>query len=223
MNKSPKTANEIASAWTILVKTSEIASHSGEGGYGSSESKTEYFTIEPEQVIFENDKAIGIRAFDHDFLFSSWDEPYHKNIDSWYDDDMDYRVFSDTYLIPLVYDTDALCVNEVLDWVSYDVRQNITSVFIRDNVTTVGNECFTRCPKLTDVILDEGVTSIGEGVFAECPNLTNVSLPASLSHIGKNAFAICPSLKSITVAEGSPYYYIKNGHLYDCRTNEQVI
>ncbi len=224
MNKASKTANEIASAWTILVETSEIASHSGEGGYGSSETKSKYYPVESEQVIFENDKAIGIRAFDHDFLFSSWDKPYHKNIDSWYDDEMDYRVFSDTYLIPLVYDTDDLCANaEALDWVSYTVRQNITSVFIRGNVTTVGDECFTRCPKVTDVVLDKGVTSIGKRAFAECPNLINVSLPASLSDIGKNAFAACPSLKSITVAEDSPYYYIKNGHLYDRRTQEHVV
>jgi len=216
----PKTKEELASAWLIRVKTTHSAHHSGEGGYGGSDSRTETFTLTPDQILYENETPIGIRAFEHDFLFTSWYKNYEQYLDSWSDDEMDYSTDSETYLCPVVYDS-ALCPDpEALGYLYRHAGGTLTSLYIDGKTANIPDKALSGCTALKEVILADGVTTLGARGFALCTALAEISLPATLEEIGKDAFVGCSALRSVTVAEDSPYYYVKDGNLYDKRTEE---
>jgi hypothetical protein len=55
-------------------------------------------------------------------------------------------------------------------WDLYD----ISTVEIKDGVTSVGDAAFFNCSSLTSVTVPASVTSIGEGTFCSCEKLTDV-------------------------------------------------
>ena len=223
MKETMKTAAEMAASWVLRVDTTENASHSGEGGYGGSTTKTELVAVTPEQVIFEEGSAIGVRAFAHDFLFSAWGESYNQYLDSWESGEMDYTLYSDTYLLPIVYDTKVSpSLAEEASGLLYGAREIMVSLTVGGHMSAVKDQYFRDCKKLTEVVIEEGVTVLGERAFALCPSLARISLPASLETIGKYAFSGCSALQEIKIAENSPYYEVKDGDIYDKRTGACV-
>ncbi len=84
-------------------------------------------------------------------------------------------------------------------WESY--KQYITSVYIADGVTSIGEEAFILCEKLTSVTIGKNVTSIGAGSFYGCSALTSVTIPDSVTSIGRSAFYACSSLTSVTIPD----------------------
>ena len=90
--------------------------------------------------------------------------------------------------------------NSAAPWQNY--KSYITSVDIKEGVTSVGSWAFSQCAVLTDVAISESVTRIGGDAFRECPLLEEITLPEGLTELGTGVFLYCSALKSITVPEG---------------------
>lgn len=89
----------------------------------------------------------------------------------------------------------------------------IRSVSMSENVTTIGDSCFSECEDLTSInlpasvksigacafkgcgftqfVVPDGITTISNGLFANCGKLTNITLPKGLKAIEDGAFAGC--------------------------------
>ena len=106
-----------------------------------------------------------------------------------------------------LYDTGELVINGTGAMADYDYDQapwyanceKITSVVIRDGVTTIGGWAFDCCSSLTSVTIPASVTSIGEGAFDGCSSLTSVTIPKGVPSIGNWTFDSCSSLTSVTI------------------------
>ena len=83
--------------------------------------------------------------------------------------------------------------------------ENIKSVTIAPDVTSIGNHAFEECKNLTSVTIPEGVTSIGHYAFENCTNLTSVTIPESVTYIGSHAFSNCTGLTSVTIPDSVNY------------------
>jgi hypothetical protein len=81
---------------------------------------------------------------------------------------------------------------------------------------------FYGCPNLSSVTLKEGVTSISSAAFGNCPKLTTITLPSSVSYVipagwfgyGVNPFQGSTNLASINVAAGNTNYFDLDGVLF---------
>lgn len=105
----------------------------------------------------------------------------------------------------------------------YDV-DNLRSVVLPKNITSIGNYAFSACDNLTEVTgmpeccvsigefafshskinkveIGAGVTSIGSYAFYGC-NLKTISIPSSVKSIDSDAFEYCSNLESVNFAEG---------------------
>ena len=78
-------------------------------------------------------------------------------------------------------------------------RSAVTTVVIKEGVTTIGSLAFNNCTKLTSVTISNTVTSIGSGAFATNQKLTSVDIPNSVTTIGEAAFNSCTGLTSVTL------------------------
>ena len=89
-------------------------------------------------------------------------------------------------------------MNEVIDnYFSYN--NDLISIDIPGNITSIGNNAFYGCERLTSVTIGKGVNSIGDFAFAFCGELTSITIPDSVTSIGYEAFYKCSSLTSITI------------------------
>ena len=73
---------------------------------------------------------------------------------------------------------------------------------------------FQNNSNITSVVIKEGVTSIGYGAFINCVDLTTVTLPKSLTEIGNASFYGCNKLASIAIPGGVTT--IGDSVFYDC-------
>lgn len=64
--------------------------------------------------------------------------------------------------------------NSSAPWNGY--RAGITSVFIENGVTSIGDYAFHNCDSLTSISIPNSVTSIGRYAFSDCDNLATVTL-----------------------------------------------
>ncbi len=70
----------------------------------------------------------------------------------------------------------------------YSNRGDITSVVIKNGVTTIGEHALEGC-KLTSITLPEGLTTINASAFSDNgTTIERVSIPQSVTFIGNNAF-----------------------------------
>ena len=65
---------------------------------------------------------------------------------------------------------------------------NITSVFIPETITSIGNCAFRDCGNLTSVTIPNSVTNIGAEAFSGCTNMKSIYIPKSVTIIGTDAF-----------------------------------
>lgn len=72
----------------------------------------------------------------------------------------------------------------------------ITSLFIPNTVTKIGDRAFEGCTSLKSVNIPTSITEIGNRVFYGCHGLTSITIPNSITKIGDYAFS-CTDLKSI--------------------------
>ncbi|MBE7069549.1 MAG: leucine-rich repeat domain-containing protein [Ruminococcaceae bacterium] len=79
---------------------------------------------------------------------------------------------------------------------------DITSVYIRATIKTVGTGAFYNCKSLTKVTGGNALTSIGTAAFKQCSSLSSFTINSKkLSKIGSNAFSGASSLKKINIAK----------------------
>ena len=79
---------------------------------------------------------------------------------------------------------------------------NLTSITIGDNVTSIGGWAFMGCTSLTTVSLPSGLLHIAYSAFDDCYALANITIPSTATDIEGAAFSDCHSLTSITLPEG---------------------
>ncbi len=93
------------------------------------------------------------------------------------------------------------------------VEKNITTLALRDGLTTLGNTIFYKCTKATSVTLPQGITSVGQSVFWVCAKLSEIVIPEGVTTIGTAAFNGCVSLKTLyipaSVTTVAPGIFIK--------------
>ena len=71
---------------------------------------------------------------------------------------------------------------------------DIKSLTVGNNVTSIGFAAFAGCSGLTSVTILESVTSIGSYAFRNCSGLTSITIPESVTSIGSYAFYDCTGL-----------------------------
>lgn len=93
-------------------------------------------------------------------------------------------------------------------------NKNITSVYLENNITSIGNSAFSSCYQLASIALSENLASIAPHAFQWCQRLASIKIPASLTSVGEGVFQFCNSLDSVSVAEGSKSFVFEDGILY---------
>lgn len=73
----------------------------------------------------------------------------------------------------------------------------IETIFIDNNVTSIGNYAFFECHNLRNITIPSSVKSFGIGAFYCCCRLNHITIPQNLISIGYEAFEYCDSLKSV--------------------------
>ena len=106
------------------------------------------------------------------------------------------------------------------NWEPNDVPWNssrnlITSVVIKDGVTTIGEHAFFYCSKLTSITLPGSLTAIGDSAFSNCKELTSITVPKGVTSIGSNPFSSCSALTEIIVDGENPAYTAVDGVLFN--------
>lgn len=97
--------------------------------------------------------------------------------------------------INLVASTEGLTLREVAPGAFKD-NSSITSLFVPEGVTTIGNEAFRGCYRLFDVSLPSTVTTIGKYAFLDCTYINSFTLPSKISSLGVGAFQGCSDLET---------------------------
>jgi hypothetical protein len=79
-----------------------------------------------------------------------------------------------------------------------DFRDEIKSIVIGDDVTSIGDSAFSDCDYLEEVKFGKNVKTIGGNAFSSCDSLTNFVIPEGVTEIGRYAFYVCKNLTSVT-------------------------
>ena len=77
--------------------------------------------------------------------------------------------------------------------------ETITSITLREGITSIGTYAFYLCGSLTSVSLPESLISIGDRAFYFCDDLAEITLPDKLESIGYAAFSRCSALNQINI------------------------
>lgn len=77
--------------------------------------------------------------------------------------------------------------------------QNIETLIIGKNVTTIYQNAFYNNKALKEVVIPDNITSIGSSAFEGCKSLEKVELGNGLKSLSSSLFSGCSSLSSITI------------------------
>lgn len=124
-------------------------------------------------------------------------------------------------IIPSSYE--GLPVTEIADFAFYD-EEKITSVYIPNTITRIGEcafhycislrsvsidgpceigrEAFYFCYRIKELNLGTQVTKIGDYAFYNCTGLNYLIIPNSTTLIGNSAFDFCYNLVQVTIGSG---------------------
>ena len=75
----------------------------------------------------------------------------------------------------------------------------LTSITIPSSVTSLGGRCFRDCSGLSSIIIPSSVTSLGWGCFSGCSGLISITIPSSVASLDGYCFSGCSGLTSITI------------------------
>lgn len=78
-------------------------------------------------------------------------------------------------------------------------RNNVKSITIGDNVTSIGDYAFAGMKNVTTISLPKGITRIGQGSFGSCTELSTINIPNTVKEISSMAFSECTSLTTVTI------------------------
>ena len=112
---------------------------------------------------------------------------------------------------------------DVKPWSSFS--NDIESLVINKDVTSIGSYAFTGCTNLKSVTCEAGSTLeiIGASAFAGCSSLTSINIPAGVTSIGASAFADCTALGSVTYAAGTQLETIGENAFASCSSLASII
>ena len=117
-------------------------------------------------------------------------------------------IFSEAIKQILGFSLDEFCYYESIGWASYDdinghvsfyQCQELSSIFMPSNITSIGNNAFFYCKNLVSVYIPNSVTSIGASAFNECSSLMDITMSNSITEIGSHAFEGCSLLSNINI------------------------
>ena len=101
----------------------------------------------------------------------------------------------------------------------YNYKKSIlVGVDFGQNVTSLGDFCFTDCTSLTSITIPSSVTNIGHFCFQSCFNLTSITIPSSVTSLGYTCFNNCTSLTSVIFDDQSKLINIGMDTFRDCPT-----
>lgn len=103
----------------------------------------------------------------------------------------------------------------------YSERENITSIVINDNITSIGNHAFSMCEFVESVEIPNSVKSIGNSAFFGCENLKSIKIPDNVKNIGTSAFGFCKNLEEVILS--NKLEYISEGTFYSCENLKSLI
>ena len=75
---------------------------------------------------------------------------------------------------------------DIVPWA--DFRDQITSVVIKEGITSIADSAFSECQSLEGVSIGSTVTSVGDEAFARCDSLTEITFEGSAPEFGENCF-----------------------------------
>ena len=105
-------------------------------------------------------------------------------------------VKGDTYTVTAIADGDLSPASGITG--AFYNNRTITSVFIPDTVTRIGDYAFSNCAKLGNVTMPASLKEIGFRSFNGCEHLIEITLPSTLQSIEGYAF-YATSLTSLTM------------------------
>jgi len=103
----------------------------------------------------------------------------------------------------------------------FEVKDEIKSVVIKENIDYIGKNAFNSCSKIKSVKIEAPVTTIGEQAFYNCTSLETVQLPSGLKTIGKSAFSECISLDDVILPNGLTT--IDSSAFYCCSSLDSIV
>ena len=81
-----------------------------------------------------------------------------------------------------------------------EAKDSISGKFkVNDGTKVIAGYSFAHCTELTSVFIPDSVTAIGDGAFYDCKNLLNIEIPEGLTEIGQSAFLDCKSLSVVSI------------------------
>ena len=128
-----------------------------------------------------------IAAFHCKEIRDSWFDNYVWDSEEW---DF-YTTYSD-------YNDNCDWFDEYINNGYWEQYTTLQTIFIGDEVTTIGENAFSDCQELTSVTIGDNVTSIGEKAFNGCP-FPSITIPNSVTNIGRGAFEECNNLATVTI------------------------
>ena len=81
-------------------------------------------------------------------------------------------------------------------------HNNLKSITMLSNLTTIGNKAFYGCENLSNLEIGENVTTIGDYAFSGCNSLTSVNVPNKVKQLNTGTFSSCAKLKTATIGNG---------------------
>lgn len=79
---------------------------------------------------------------------------------------------------------------------------NLKTVKIGDQATSVGAMSFAYCKKLETLSIGKNVTIIGHHAFDQCESLLSLVIPDKVETVAMDAFSGCNALKSLSLGKG---------------------
>ncbi len=118
--------------------------------------------------------------------------------------DVNYYYYEDLGLLTIkgagnMYNYYSYSSSKLAPWNEY--KNSITTIYIYNGVTSIGNWAFSDCAELTSLTIPDSVTYIGVRAFSDCTGLTSITIPDSVTSIGNFAFSNCPGPTSIFIPD----------------------
>lgn len=101
----------------------------------------------------------------------------------------------------------------------FSKRECISTIVIKNGVTSLGRSAFRCCINLTNVIIADSVKKICDYTFSDCTKLTDITWPDSINSIGSYAFSDT-GLKSVFLKNID---VIENGAFISCNSLIYVV
>ena len=86
-----------------------------------------------------------------------------------------------------------------ITWGSFSGCSSLQSIYIPENITSIGSNAFKECSSLKSIYIPGSITIIEGNVFQDCYSLQSINIPENITSIGSNAFKECSSLQSISI------------------------